>query len=76
MKRPEGVDATTQSPETQTTEDKEVAAWVIDRLGLRKRGLLQDEKKPALHAVALDNFPGNPLLDDPAGYPGSVSQEG
>ncbi|PWY90009.1 dual specificity mitogen-activated protein kinase [Aspergillus heteromorphus CBS 117.55] len=49
-----------------TTEDEEVAAWVKERLDFRERGLLQDEDKPALHAVALDAVPGSPLLDDPS----------
>ncbi|KAL4766522.1 mitogen-activated protein kinase kinase PBS2 [Aspergillus foveolatus] len=47
------------------TDDQEVADWVKDRLERRLNGLLKDETKPALHAVALDAVPGSPLLDDP-----------
>lgn len=47
------------------TEDEEVAAWVKERLERREADELQDLKKPALHAVALDAVPGSPLLDDP-----------
>ncbi|KKK14539.1 dual specificity mitogen-activated protein [Aspergillus rambellii] len=49
-----------------TTEDHEVAEWVKERLASRHNGLLKDTDKPALHAVALDAVPGNPLLDDPS----------
>lgn len=47
------------------TEDKEVADWVKTNLALREKGLLGDGNKPALHAVALDQVAGSPLLDDP-----------
>ena len=51
---------------SSTTEDKEVADWVKMRIERRERGLLGNEDKPALHAVALDAVPGSPLLEDPS----------
>lgn len=47
------------------TEDKEVADWVKTNIALREKGLLGNGNKPALHAVALDQVAGSPLLDDP-----------
>lgn len=34
--------------------DKEVAEWVIDALEKKKKGVLGDAAKPALHAAPLD----------------------
>ncbi|OJD14925.1 STE/STE7 protein kinase [Emergomyces pasteurianus Ep9510] len=48
------------------TADEEVAAWVIDALDRRARGVMGNQKRPALHAVALDAVPGSPLLEDPS----------
>lgn len=48
------------------TEDKEVADWVKTSIDRRERGLLGNEDKPALHAVALDAVLGSPLLEDPS----------
>lgn len=36
------------------TEDKEVAEWVLNSLERRKKGLVGESKKPALHAAPLD----------------------
>ncbi|KKZ67354.1 mitogen-activated protein kinase kinase [[Emmonsia] crescens] len=48
------------------TADEEVAAWVIDALDRRARGVMGNQKRPALHAVALDAVPGSPLLENPS----------
>lgn len=53
------------------TADEEVAAWVIDALDRRARGVMGNQKRPALHAVALDAVPGSPLLE----HPSSLSPE-
>ncbi|EEH50563.1 STE/STE7 protein kinase [Paracoccidioides brasiliensis Pb18] len=45
------------------TADGEVAAWVIDALDRRARGVMGKLERPALHAVALDAVPGSPLLE-------------
>lgn len=69
MRRPEEVETGGESvhtPDSQSTEDEEVAEWVKIRLERRRQGLLRDVEKPALHAVALDAVPGSPLLDDPS----------
>jgi mitogen-activated protein kinase kinase len=36
------------------TEDEEVAEWVLNSLERRKKGLMGESKKPALHAAPLD----------------------
>lgn len=38
----------------RTFADKEVADWVIDALEKKKKGVLGDAAKPALHAAPLD----------------------
>lgn len=45
------------------TEDKEVAEWVNTCLERRKKGLLGESKKPALHTAPLDTV-------SPAASPG------
>lgn len=55
-----------QQRSSSETEDKEVADWVKDALERRRRGLLGDVEKPALHAAPLNAVPGSPLLDNPA----------
>lgn len=42
--------------ESSTTEDKEVAEWVLAALEQRKNGQMKDSKKPALHAAPLDSI--------------------
>lgn len=69
MQRPEGLqndEDPTLALDSHSTEDKEVADWVIERLEHNKQESIRDVKKPALHAVALDAVPGSPLLDDPS----------
>lgn len=69
MQRPDGLE-NDEDPmlalDSHSTEDKEVADWVIERLERNKQESIRDVKKPALHAVALDAVPGSPLLDDPS----------
>lgn len=69
MQRPDGLE-NDEDPMlalgSHSTEDKEVADWVIERLERNKQESIRDVKKPALHAVALDAVPGSPLLDDPS----------
>ena len=68
MQRPEGQEAGDEpaSLDSHSTEDQEVADWVIERLGHNDQEGVRDVKKPALHAVALDAVPGSPLLDGPS----------
>ena len=42
--------------ETQGTEDKEVADWVKNAIDRKKRGLMGESEKPALHAAPLDSI--------------------
>lgn len=42
------------APQEQAFADKEVGEWVIDALDKKKRGVLGDAAKPALHAAPLD----------------------
>jgi mitogen-activated protein kinase kinase len=51
------------------TEDTEVAEWVQKQLERRKAGHLNDAKKPALHAVALDKVATSPIHDGEAPVP-------
>ncbi|PGH02789.1 STE/STE7 protein kinase [Blastomyces parvus] len=51
------------------TADEEVAKWVVDALDRRARGVMGNQQRPALHAVALDAVPGSPLLEDPSSLP-------
>ncbi|EEQ89671.1 hypothetical protein RJZ56_000159 [Blastomyces dermatitidis] len=51
------------------TADEEVARWVVDALDRRARGVMGNQQRPALHAVALDAVPGSPLLEDPSSLP-------
>lgn len=46
------------------TEDKEVAEWVQRQIKLREEGTLNISKKPALHAVALDQVGTSPSEGD------------
>jgi len=39
---------------THTFDDEEVGKWVIDALEKKKRGVLGDAAKPALHAAPLN----------------------
>lgn len=40
---------------TSGTEDPEVAAWVINAIDRKKKGLMGEAAKPALHAAPLDS---------------------
>ncbi|EDN05617.1 dual specificity mitogen-activated protein kinase dSOR1 [Histoplasma capsulatum] len=51
------------------TADEEVATWVLDALDRRARGVMGNQHRPALHAVALDAVPGTPMLDGPSSLP-------
>jgi mitogen-activated protein kinase kinase len=43
------------TPEIKSgTEDKEVSEWVLNSLEKRKKGLVGESKKPALHTAPLD----------------------
>jgi mitogen-activated protein kinase kinase len=45
------------------TDDKEVAEWVLSSIERRKKGIMGEIKKPALHAAPLDTV-------SPAASPG------
>ncbi|PGH02785.1 STE/STE7 protein kinase [Helicocarpus griseus UAMH5409] len=62
----DGSDPSKLASSLHETEDEEVAAWVVDALDRHARGVMANQKRPALHAVALDAVPGSPLLEDPS----------
>ena len=41
---------------TSSTEDPEVAEWVKNALDRKKKGLMGESQKPALHAAPLDTM--------------------
>lgn len=51
-------------PSSYMTQDKEVADWVHKQLECRQNGQLQEAKKPALHAVALNKVAASPMNDE------------
>lgn len=51
-------------PSSYMTQDKEVAEWVHKQLERCQNGQLQEAKKPALHAVALDKVATSPIHDE------------
>lgn len=69
MQRPEGYEFSEDSShdtDSKATEDKEVADWINERLASRQQGSQEGQEKPALHAVALDTFPGGSFMDNPS----------
>ncbi|KAH8811425.1 kinase-like domain-containing protein [Xylogone sp. PMI_703] len=52
----DGSDIKNVQVESSTTEDQEVAEWVIAALERRKNGQVGESKKPALHAAPLDSI--------------------
>lgn len=50
----EDADVATSDLGSSGTEDAEVAAWVLNAIDRKKKGLIGESQKPALHAAPLD----------------------